>query len=162
MTTSPRIVDRLESQGYVDVSLHEIERLYRFARLTPACCATTAILGIFLESPIYFFVLAAFTSIGAFTNSSVYDRLYNVLLRHVVRGDKIPNHGAPRRLGCGIGSAMLAGSGISYLAGSEITGMCLAGTLAVLAAIAAITHFCFASAIYCVAFGRPVRCCSEK
>ena len=147
--------------------------LSRLARWTPLACAAFGTAGIALQffyaamvhpllsaqcqcwaktpyhiGGVYFLLLGVFTLTGGFTNSSIFDRLYNVLLRPLFGGSSIPPQGAPRRFGCAIGGFMYMASGAVFLLGFPAAAYGLAAFMIVFALIAGITQWCFASTLY--------------
>jgi len=117
-------------------------------------CAAASLLGLWLGSGWFFIVLGLLTLTGGVTARSVYDRLYNATLRHVFRTAPVPNHGAPRRFGCAIGGLMYIASGMGFLLGNLWLAFIPAVLMVVLATIAGLTQWCFASALYGWLFGQ--------
>jgi len=127
---------------------------------------------------VYFLVLGAFTLTGGFSNSSIFDRLYNVLLRPLIKGSPIPPHGAPRRFGCAIGGFVYMASGTAFLLAFRTISIIgsadgpttifvtthnlllpavaygLATFMVLFALIAGITQWCFASTLYKLFFAK--------
>jgi len=198
-TTRQRLLD----QGFCNCDLDSTPALPRLARWTPLACAAFGTLGIALQffyssmvhplfseqcqcwakSPyniggVYFLVLGAFTLTGGFSDSSIFDRLYNVLLRPLFGGSPIPPHGAPRRFGCAIGGLVYMASGAAFLLAFRTTiigggadgpttifitthnlllpavAYGLAIFMIVFALIAGITQWCFASTLYKFLFAK--------
>jgi hypothetical protein len=51
------------------------------ARWTPFVCGILGILGLWLKSPIYLWLLGLLTLVGAVSNRSIYDYFYQLILR---------------------------------------------------------------------------------
>jgi len=149
----------LMMQGYTLADVQSVGHLGITARWTPFACALCGAIGLLLRSPAYFAVLALLTSIGAFTDRSGYDRIYNGTLKFVFRTGDMIRHGKPRRLGCGIGAVMYGLCAAGFLLGNKWLGYTPALVMVVLASFAAATNICFASILYRFMFGED-ECCS--
>lgn len=135
-------------QGFTAKQLAECKNLERLARWTPFACAVFGTIGILLQSPDYFLLLGLGTALGAFTRTSFYDLIFNYSLRYIFQCEKIPQHGNARRLGCGIGATMYLLSGFGFYFHVALLAYIPSLLMIILASFAAITHYCFASAIY--------------
>ncbi len=102
----------------------------------------------------FFIVLGLLTLTGGLTRRSIYDRLYNATVKHIFRTSPVPRHGAPRRFGCAIGGVMYGASGIGFLSGNVWLAFIPAAFMVGFAAIAGLTQWCFASALYAGVFHR--------
>jgi len=120
-------------------------------------CAIAGFAGLWIGSGWFFIVLGLLTLTGGLTNRSIYDRLYNLTIRHLFRTSPVPQHGAPRRFGCAIGGLMYTASGIGFLLGNKWLAFSPAVFMVVFATIAGLTQWCFASAIYALLFGRKAQ-----
>jgi hypothetical protein len=165
-------------QGFCTRDINNDPKLSRLARWTPLSCATfgatgisigifpllavicpctiSVIAGFWLKSGWFFIILGLLTLTGGLTKRSIYDRLYNLVLRPVLHTSPIPEHGAPRRFGCAIGGTMFIISGIGFL--NHITWLAFSPAIfmIVFAAIAGLTQWCFASNIYMFLFRRKL------
>ncbi|NJK86972.1 MAG: DUF4395 domain-containing protein [Bacteroidales bacterium] len=92
------------------------------------------------------------TFTGGITKRSIYDRLYNLIIKSITKTQNIPEHGAPRRFGCAVGGIMFILSGIGFL--NNITWLAFgpAVFMIVFALIAGLSQWCFASSLYAVVF----------
>jgi hypothetical protein len=117
-------------------------------------CVVASAAGLWLGSGWFFIALGILTFTGGVSVRSIYDRLYNAVIRHIVRRAPIPEHGPPRRFGCAFGGFMYVLSGIGFFLNSFWMAFVPAAMMIVLAATARITHWCFASALYSVLFER--------
>ena len=111
-------------------------------------CVFASVAGLWMGSGWFFIALGLLTLTGGLTNSSIYDRLYNATVGHVLRTARVPQHGAPRRFGCAIGGLMYTVSGIGFLVGDLWMAFIPAVFMVVFATIAGLTQWCFASALY--------------
>ncbi len=118
-------------------------------------CAISGVVGLWAGSGWFFIVLGLLTLTGGFTESSIYDRIYNLTLRPFI-GSRIPPHGPPRQFGCAIGGIMYVLSGFGFLMGNVWLAYIPAGFMIIFATIAAVTQWCFASAIYALIFGSRI------
>jgi hypothetical protein len=163
-------------QGFCSRDIDNDPKLSRLARWTPLSCATfgatgisigflpflitvcpctiSALTGFWLKSGWFFIILGALTLTGGFTSRSIYDRLYNLVIRPVLHTSPIPKHGVQRRFGCAIGGTMFFLSGIGFL--YQITWLAFSPAIfmIVFAAIAGLSQWCFASSIYVMLFRR--------
>ncbi|MBM4154141.1 MAG: DUF4395 domain-containing protein [Lentisphaerae bacterium] len=172
-----RIRRLLLMQGFCKKDLDCVPGISGLARWTPLSCAAFGTAGLAVGSTVvplgaarspdaiagiaglwmgigWFFVgLGLLTLTGGLTHRSIYDRLYNATVRRVRRTPAVPQHGAPRRFGCAIGGIMYTLSGIGFLAGNVGLAFIPAVFMVVFAAIAGLTQWCFASALYAWLFG---------
>jgi len=153
MMKFPSTRQRLIDQGFCDCDLDSMPQLSRLARWTPCACAAFGVAGIALAlffniGGIYFLVLGLLTLTGGFTGNSIFDRLYNLLLRPIFNDPPIPPHGMPRRFGCAIGGGMYMASGVAFLFGFTALACGLAAFMILFALIAGVTQWCFASTLY--------------
>lgn len=148
----------LVMQGFGASDVDREPSLCRLARWTPLSCATLGALGLIASrlpfssavpaSGWFFVCLGLLTLTGGITTRSIYDRLYNATIRHLVHTSPVPPHGAPRRFGCTIGGVSYLASGLGFLLGNAWLAYAPALFMVTFAAIAGLTHWCFASAIY--------------
>jgi hypothetical protein len=163
-------------QGFCSKDINNIPGIGRLARWTPLSCATfgatgvtigiipffaivcpctiSAIAGFWFQSGWFFIVLGLLTLTGGFTKRSIYDRLYNLVLRPILKSPAIPEHGAPRRFGCAIGGAMFILSGVGFLLNIPWLAFGPAIFMIVFALVAGLSQWCFASTIYAMIFKR--------
>ena len=166
-------------QGFCPRDLDNEPRISRLARWTPLSCATfgsaglgagllpfgatvcpcaiTTVAGLWIGSGWFFIVLGLLTLTGGLTTRSIYDRLYNATLRHLLHTSPVPEHGAPRRFGCAIGGIMYTATGVGFLSGNTWLAFAPAVFMVLFATIAGLTQWCFASAIYAWLFERTNR-----
>lgn len=164
-------------QGFSRKDVEDVPQLAALARWTPLSCAiagtagiwlqgilplggllcpcvVTGIMGLWLGSGWFFIALGLLTLTGGMSTRSIYDRLYNATLRHLLRTPPIPRHGPPRKFGCAIGGIMYVASGVGFLAHNYWLAFIPAAFMVVFATIAGLTQWCFASTIHAWLFGR--------
>jgi hypothetical protein len=152
----------LLSQGFPSTVLDGMPRIAGLARWTPLACACCGVLGLVWGNGWYFLLLGFMTLTGGMTDRSVYDRLYNVLIMPIIGRGPIPPHGTPRRFGCTIGAMMYLLCGAGYFTHNAYLIYIPSCFIITFAAIAGLTQWCFASAIYGALFGPPDGCCGES
>ena len=119
-------------------------------------CAVFGVLGLGIGSGWFFAALGILTLTGGITTRSIYDRLYNVVFRRILRTSPVPRHGPPRQFGCAIGGSMYILSGIGFFQGNAWLAYIPAGFMVVFATIAGVTQWCFASTLHAMLFKRGV------
>ena len=165
-----RVVSRLQRQGFGITSEEQAAQISRRARWTPISCAVVGALGICLAAlghlalrnassgwnlgGWYFIVLGALTLTGGFSSRSIFDRFYVAVIRPIFATRQMPRHGAARRFGCAIGGTFYLIGGAGFFLRNIWLALIPAIIMIVLAGIAGTTHWCFASALYKVLFGR--------
>jgi hypothetical protein len=149
----------LSMQGYGREDILYNSNLNLLARWTPFACGIFGVLGLWLRSPAYLWVLGSLTLIGSITDRSIYDYLYQILLRPFIGLGSMPYHGAPRRFGCAIGALLFFLSGTGFQLQSPMLSLIPVLIIVPLAFIAAFTQWCFASALYRLLFGKSADCC---
>ena len=117
-------------------------------------CALFSALGLGIGSGWFFSALALLTLTGAVTERSIYDRVYNSVIRRFLRTPPVPKHGPPRQFGCAVGGGLYALSAIGFLQGNVWLAYIPAVFIVIFAAIAGVTQWCFASALYALLFSR--------
>lgn len=175
-----RVRELLLKQGFTPADVENEPKVSFLARWTPLSCAvsgTTGLavgsivsvgavvcpcalftaLGLGIGSGWFFLALGVLTLTGGVTARSIYDRLYNGLICRILHTSPVPRHGPPRQFGCAIGGCMYVLSGIGFLEGNMWLAYVPAGFIITFAAIAGITQWCFASALYGVLFNHAKR-----
>jgi hypothetical protein len=145
-------------QGYDRNDVIHSRNASLLARWTPFACGCSGALGISLGSPAYLWALGVLTFIGTVSSRSFYDHIYQLLLRPITGLGEMPRHGAPRRFGCGIGAALFLLSGTGFYLRSPMLSLIPGLIIVPLAFVAALTQWCFASALYQFLFGKDADC----
>lgn len=147
--------DRLDVQGYTHVDLRSLKTVEPWLRWSPAVCAVFMAIGTVFASPLILWGVIPFSLTGALSRRHPFDYVYNRGLRRFTGTPPLPTHGAPRRFACALASVWLAGTGAAFALDAETLGYVLGGSLTVVAAIVATTHFCIPSLVYGFLFGPP-------
>lgn len=129
------------------------------ARWTPFACGCFGTLGLVLHSPLYFGALGILTFLGSVSRRSFYDYLYQIIIRPLTALGDMPFHGAARRFGCAIGAALFILSGAGFHMQHPLLAFIPSLIIIPLAFTAAMTQWCFASALYGLIFGKSADCC---
>jgi hypothetical protein len=153
-------IDRLDAQGYVNVDRATMREVEPWLRWSPLFCATVMAIGTVLASLWVLWGLVPFAALGAIFPRHPFDLIYNYGVRHLTRTQPLPPHGAPRRFACALASVWLIATGAAFAADLDLLGYALGGSLTIVAATVATTHFCIPSLVYALLFGRP-RCAME-
>ena len=147
------------SQGYTADDIKKYNKINLLIRWTPFVCALAGIIGMLAKSSIYFFILGCFTFIGAFSKTSFFDYIYKFSIQFFLKENIIPPHGNARRFGCGIGAIMYLLSGFGFYIHNYYLAFIPGILIVVLAIIAALTQWCFASTLYNFLFKKKEKCC---
>jgi hypothetical protein len=138
----------LLQQGYSNEAVCSCSNINRLARWTPITCATAGIAGLIIQQPLYFLVLGLLTTIGAFSKSSFFDYIYNYGGRFIFGTEKAPAHGVQRQFGCFVGSLMYLLGALGLYLNDFVLTYVPTIFIVTFALLAAVTQWCFASAIY--------------
>jgi hypothetical protein len=146
-------------QGYQRTDIASNAHLDMLARWTPFACGCFGTIGILSASERFLWALGLATLVGAMGTRSVYDWLYQVLLRPLIGWGDMPRHGAPRRFGCAIGAALFLLGGTGFFLNRPLVGYVPLFVIVPLAFVAAFTQWCFASALYRLVSRTSGDCC---
>jgi hypothetical protein len=149
----------LVAQGYDEQEVACNKRIVPLAKWTPLACAFFGAIGVALQSSGYLIVLGLLTFVGAFTSRSLYDYLYKYLLSSFIRLGDMPRHGAPRRIGCGIGACMFVISGVGFYWNNLMLAYIPSIFMITFALVAGIFNWCFVSTLYGMIVGKKQECC---
>jgi len=152
----------LLAQGFTIAVLDNLPHVAGMARWTPLACACCGIIGLILGNAWYFLALGLLTLTGGITDRSIYDRIYNLLIRPVAGTIPIPSHGIPRRFGCTIGAILYGLCAAGFFIHNVYLIYIPSLFIITFAVIAGLTQWCFASAIYGLLSGMPARCCGKQ
>jgi hypothetical protein len=144
----------LDIQGFGEVDDDTLARTQAWLRLAPALCGVVAALGTALPSPAILWLLAAIAAAGAILPYHPFDLLYNLGVRRMTHGPRLPDNRAPRRFACGLASVWLVVTGGLFAAGYAPAGYVLGAAFVAVAVLVATTHVCIPSMIFRTACGQ--------
>jgi rhodanese-related sulfurtransferase len=140
----------LDMQGFSDLSVQERRAISFGLRLTTGACMTTILIGLWLGSPILYFVLAGIAAVGALTPRHPFDFVWQWGVRHLVGGSTLPPNPRERRLPFAMAAPWLLSIGLSFAAGLDLLAYALGVAMAVSCAIVTFTHLCLPGAMLAV------------
>ncbi len=148
------IRERIEAQGFCDLSDESYAQFNYPLRLSPAICMIWAAVGTALASPGILWALVPFAALGAILPGHPFDVLYNHGLRHLFGMPHLPRYGARRRFACAMATAMLVAAAWAFQAGMPVLGAILGWSLVAAAFVNVSTGFCIPSFIVRLLFGK--------
>lgn len=148
---TPRIRDRLETQGYACSSEREFNRLMPWVRFSPLLCSTIGAIGTFLAAPKLLLWLALSAALGATFQNHPFDQLYNHGIRRLTGTRPLPPTPPPRRFACAIAMVWLVATASSFRRGRKRLGYVLGTLFVVISGLNAL-YICVPSMIYRVIF----------
>jgi rhodanese-related sulfurtransferase len=138
----------LTQQGYIYTKA-ELRKLEWGLRFTPLACMAGAAYGLYMQSPTIHFIMALVGILPFwFPAWHPMDRFYNLVLRPLVKGVKLPPNPLPRRIACMIGGVMNVGIGVGFLYHMPVAAYVFGAILVPLQLIVISTHFCVAAWLY--------------
>jgi|GEM_PF-4452469 len=150
------ISNRINEQLKDNQDSEQVLKLQKAMKVTPITCMVLTLTGLLLNSPLILLIAASSTLVGAFSNNSLYDRIYNIWAK-----DKVPPLGAARSIGCGFGAVVLSFSAYSMYNGDALMAYLSAGFMIVLAGLAAVTQICFVSKVLLLLGIKRANSCCE-
>ena len=140
----------LIQQGYCTYSDAKLRSISNGLRFTPLVCMFLALYGLLvLQNPYWHFAIAALGIVPFwFPEHHPFDLLYNHVVRHIVKAEKLPANPLPRRIACVMGGLMNVGIGASFLSGNTTLAYVFGAVLIVLQLVVITTHICVASVMY--------------
>jgi Domain of unknown function (DUF4395) len=139
----------LTMQGYRALPDAGRRQLWLGLRFAPLLCLTGIALGTALQLPVLLLVLAGTAFVGGFiTPKHPFDYAYEVLVRPLLGGPRVPNSPPPRRFACQLATPWIVAIAVAFLAGSETVAWILASPLLIAAATVVMTNWCLPSFIY--------------
>ncbi|MFZ5724236.1 MAG: DUF4395 domain-containing protein [Pseudomonadota bacterium] len=154
MSTNSITRKRLEEQGFCGLDDETLAEVGPWLRWSPVLCTFVMILGVFLQSPVVLWLLAAIAFLGVFLPFHPFDLLYNYGVRHFTGTRPFPHNGPQRKFACGLASAWLVATGWAFYAGMSTLGFSLGIALILVAALVSVTNICIPSMIYNLLFGK--------
>ena len=139
----------LTMQGYGALDDRARRRLWLGLRFAPALCLAGIALGMALASPPLLFSMVALAGLGGFvTPKHPFDYLYDLAVRPLLGGDRVPPSPPPRRFACQLATPWIAAVGVALLAHASTPAWILAVPLLAVAAMVTTTNWCLPSFIY--------------
>ena len=149
--------DRLEIQGFTEVSDERLAEAEFGIRVATALCAVGGAIGAALAWPWFLLGLAGVAAAGAVFSAHPFDAVYNYGLRHALGRQVLPLNGAPRRFACAVAAVWRVVNAALFFAGWTAAGYVLGGLFVATAAWVASTHICPQSIAWTLMFGRRER-----
>jgi hypothetical protein len=144
----------LDIQGFDDVDDATLMHTQQGLRLAPALCSVIAITGTVLAAPWILWSLSVIAAAGAILPFHPFDLIYNLGVRRISGGPRLPESRAPRRFACGMASVWLLATGGLFAAGYDLPAYVLGAALGAVAMLVATTHICIPSMIFRTACGQ--------
>jgi hypothetical protein len=139
----------LTMQGYGALDDRARRQLWLGIRFAPALCLTGIALGTALASPPLLFAIAAVAALGGFvTPKHPFDYVYDLAVRPLVGGDRVPQTPPPRRFACQLATPWIVAVAVAFLADASTLAWILAVPLLGVATTVTTTNWCLASFIY--------------
>jgi len=135
----------VELQGFHGVADKDLGAIDLGLRVAPALCASIAAVGTVSASATVFWGLLVFAVAGALLPGHPFDVLYNHGIRHLVKGPRLPRSPLPRRFACLFASTWIVATALCLGSGAALAGQILGATMAIAAAVPAVTGFCIPS-----------------
>jgi hypothetical protein len=139
----------LSMQGYGFLGEDDRRELWLGLRFSPLLCLVGIALGTALASPVLLFVMAATAMLGGFvTAKHPFDYLYDLVVRPLVGGPRVPPSPNPRRFACQVATPWIVAIAVAFIAGSSAVAWILAAPLLVVGTVVTLTNWCLPSLIY--------------
>jgi hypothetical protein len=154
MGLSTRRRTLLDIQGFEEIENETLARTEAWLRFAPAVCGLIAAAGTAMASPLTLWGLAVIAAAGAILPFHPFDLVYNLGVRRITGGPRLPDNRAPRRFACGLASVWLVTTGGLFAAGYDGPAYVLGAALVGVATLVATTHICIPSIIFRTACGQ--------
>jgi hypothetical protein len=136
-------------QGYGAVSDRDRRQLWLGLRFAPALCLAGIAVGAALAFPPLLFAMATAGFLGGFvTRKHPFDYVYDVAIRSLAGGPRVPESPPPRRFACQIATPWIVAIGVAFLIGTDTVAWILAVPLLLVGAVVSTTNWCLPSLIY--------------
>ena len=149
-----KIRQRIEVQGFLDLSDIEILQVNYWLRLAPGLCLVWIAIGVVNASPIILGMLVPFALLGGLSDGHPFDVIYNHGIRHLMGLPELPDYRAPRRFACLMASTVLSTTAILFAFGLNVPGYLLGGAMMMMATTNVLTGICGPAVLYGRLFGR--------
>lgn len=150
------IRERIQAQGFCDLSDDTYKQLNYPLRLSPAICMVWTAIGTALASPVILWALVPFAALGAALPRHPFDVIYNYGLRHIFSTPPLPRYPVRRHFACLVATIMLVAAAWGFQAGMPMVGYIVGWSLVAAAFVNVSTGFCVPSFIYRLIFGKVV------
>jgi hypothetical protein len=134
----------LTTQGYC-LSDAERRELWLGLRFSTGACLALVVVGLALESALFFAALVAIGAIAGFGSRHPFDYVWNHVVRAVVGGPAVPPNPRRRRDAFKVGTAWLALVAVLFAAEANTAAVVLGGLLIVACGIVTVTNLCLPS-----------------
>jgi len=138
----------VELQGFEGLSDDDARTIAPWLQLTPAISLLVVLSGLLTGSGAVLFALVPFLLAGISLDNHPFDAIYNLGVRRLTGGPRIPRSGAPRRFAMKVATVWLIATGGAFLFGARYLGLTLGGLMAVAAAVPAMTGICLPALLY--------------
>lgn len=139
----------LTMQGYASLDDGERTSLWLGLRFSPLLCFAGIALGTVLASPVLLLAMAATAFVGGFlTPKHPFDYVYDVVLRPLLGGPRVPESPEPRRFACQMAAPWVAAIAVAFWVGAPVGAWVLAAPMLVVAAFVTTTNWCLPSFVY--------------
>jgi hypothetical protein len=136
-------------QGYGALGDEERKALWLGLRFAPLLCLAGIATGTALESPTILLGMASTALLGGFVLANhPFDHVYNLALRPLLGGPKLPPSPGPRRFACQLATVWVAAIAFAFLAGAPAVAWALAVPLLLAGSFVGATNWCLPSFIY--------------
>jgi hypothetical protein len=136
-------------QGYGALTDGERRRLWLGLRFAPALCLAGIAVGVALGSPAILFVMAGSAFLGGFvTPKHPFDYLYDMAIRPLIGGPRVPKSPPPRRFACQLATPWIIAIAVAFLAHADTVAWVLAVPLLTVGTVVSMTNWCLPSFIY--------------
>lgn len=139
----------LTIQGYAALGEADRRKLWLGLRFAPALCLAGVAVGTAAGSPTLLLALAATALVGGFlAPKHPFDYAYDLALRPLLGGPRIPPSPAPRRFACQLATPWISAVAVALLAGSPTLAWVLAAPMLASAVTVTATNWCMPSFVY--------------
>jgi hypothetical protein len=146
----------LTMQGYGSLDDEKRKSLWLGLRFSPLLCFAGIAAGTVLASPLLLFAMAATAFVGGFLMPKhPFDYVYDVALRPLLGGPRVPESPEPRRFACQVATPWIAAIAIAFWAGAPAIAWVLAAPMLVVAGVVTATNWCLPSFVYGLLHGQP-------
>jgi hypothetical protein len=145
-STSTWMRGNLTTQGYC-LSDSERRALWLGLRFSTGACLVPVVVGLALESVVFFAVLVGVGAIAGFSSRHPFDHVWNHGVRHVFRAPELPPNPRRRRDAFKIGTAWLAVVAVLFAAGANTAALVMGVLLVAACATVTVTNLCLPSEV---------------